>query len=417
MIDKKLFSKNRKKFFENMEKNSIAVFYSKDIITKGDGEEFFDFCEPNIYYLTGIEQPNTKLILYKSPRNVCKSLIFIDETDKEKKIWNGDKLNKKEATKISGIKDVIYNEEFKKICDNYLKSISKMYYFEMDGYGNLLFRYKRFLEIIKNNFPKVEFENSSKILIKLRSKKEKVEINEMVNAMKTTRKAFREVLRNIKKIKTEKEIEAYLSFNYVKNNCHHSYQPICASGINGCTLHYVKNNSKINRRELILIDSGAELNNYKTDVTRTYPLSGKFTKRQKEVYEACLKVQKSAIKKLRHGLDRREFEIEVRKEMGKELANLGLVKESQLKKGLKSTVKYFPHSTSHSLGLDTHDLINYEEGFKENQVVTVEPGIYIEEEKIGIRIEDNVLITKTGCTVLSKGIPKEIKDIERIACN
>jgi Xaa-Pro aminopeptidase len=237
----------------------------------------------------------------------------------------------------------------------------------------------------------------------------------MINhAMNITNKTFREIITNIKKFKSEKGIEAKISYIYTVNNCNHSYHPIIAQGKNACTLHYIKNNDNLNKKNLILIDSGAEFNNYKTDITRTFPISGKFTKRQKEIYQAVLDVQKEAIKMLKPGLERIEFEKKTFYMIAEKLIQLKIITKEGFEKDKTIIRKYYPHSAGHFLGLDTHDLGDYNTKFQIGDVYTVEPGIYVNEENIGVRIEDNLLITSKGHLILSKKIPKEIKEIEEL---
>ena len=213
-------------------------------------------------------------------------------------------------------------------------------------------------------------------------------------------------------MKNEKEVEAYLTYNYVKQGGEHSYHPICASGKDACILHYITNNKELKRGELLLIDSGAELFGYKTDISRTFPLSGKYTKRQKEVYDAVLRVQDFAIKELKIGSTKKEYERAVRGFLAKELLKLKVITEEDYRKNpLEATLAIYPHSTGHHLGLDTHDLSTYEIPLTEGMLVTVEPGIYLKNEGISIRIEDDILITKKGPVNLSKNIPKKIEEI------
>lgn len=426
MLTKKFFSKNRLNFSKYLKDNSIAVFFSKDQIIKGDSE-FFDFADINLFYFTGLEQTNTKYFLWKNKKNI-EEFLFIEKSDIKKEVWEGKKIDKREAKKISRIKNIHYLDEFEEIFFKYFENAKSIYFVEDKKYNNFLTEYEQFIRKIKRKKTQVKktYLNSLDILKDLREIKSEEEIDEIKKAIKITKLGFDDVLKNLKKSQTEKEVEANLTYNYTKKFAAHSYHPIVASGVNSCTLHYIKNDKKLKKGELILIDSGAEINNYKSDITRTYPISGKFNKRQREVYQACFDVQKYAIFLLRPKLMKKDWELKVHIFMAEKLKDLKLLMEKEYNKiskcnsieqmlelkEFKKLKKYYPHSTGHFLGLDTHDVGNYNEPFKENQVITVEPGIYIKEEKIGVRIEDNILITKTGCKNLSKDIAKEVNQIE-----
>ncbi len=426
MIKKDFFQLSRRNFFEKMDINSIALFYSKDRILKGDSE-FFDFPDVNLFYISGIVQPESIVVLYKDSKGNCFEVAFIKKSSKKVETWEGKKLSLNNVKKISGIFDVRYLEEFNNFIDNFEKSKYLFYFYFEDGKF-----FSRDAENLHNKLSQgeIQIKNSYEILKGLRQFKRKEEIYFMKKALKATEKGFLNIISNMKSYRNEKEIEAVLTYTYTKDFCFHSYHPIVASGINACVLHYISNDKLMKAGDLVLIDTGAEFFNYKSDITRTLPISGHFSKRQSEVYQACLNVQKFAIKSLKPGLNRKVWEKKVHFEMAKALFNLRVLSRKdflELEKAflnnsedigkLKSFEKlkeFYPHSTGHFLGLDTHDIGDYSTPFSEGDVFTVEPGIYIKSEKIGVRIEDNVLITKTGRIVLSKNIPKEIKDIERL---
>ena len=395
-----------------MKRNSIAFFFSKDVIIKGDSE-FFDFPDSNLFYLTGISQAKTKLLIHKNSKGEIDEYLFIQKTSKLIEVWEGTKLSVKEVKKISGISNVKYLDEYEKIADEILSKVKNLYYFKnkelRDNESSSM--YENCIRKVRRKY-KLNTVNSFEIIRDLRQIKSKEEINEIRTAMKTTSEAFRNVLRNIKSYKSQQEVEASISYVYTKNLCRHSYHPIVASGKYANILHYINNDKKFKKNELVLIDSGAEFNNYKTDVTRTFPLCGKFTKRQKEVYEAVLDVQKRAIKMLKPNLSRTCWEKDIANMILEKLIGLGVMTRKEFEKNKDILREYYPHRAGHFLGLDTHDLGDFKTPFQVGEVYTVEPGIYINEEEIGVRIEDDVLITENGCEVLSKIIPKEIKSIE-----
>jgi len=414
-MNRKFFKKNRENFYTNMKKNSIAVFFSKDVNVKGDNE-YFDFCDPNIFYLTGVDQANIKLIMHKNSKNEIKSYLFVQQSTKFLETWHGKKLSIVQSRSISGIDNVYLLKDFEDKFDKLSKKIKHLYTFEHKMFDTCLNDYKNFIKKSKRKLKGVSIESSAKIISKLRQVKSSEEITQLQNAMEITSEAFLHVLKNLKKLKNEAQVSALLSFDYIRNHTKHSYEPICASGANSCIMHYVTNKDNFKKNDLILIDSGCEINNYKNDISRTFPVSGKFTKRQELIYETCLKVQKYAISIVKVGMNFRDLDEAARKFMSIELIKIGLIKKKDYDKDEKIVNKFYPHSIGHFLGLDTHDLAStlvLEEG----HVITIEPGIYINKEKIGIRIEDNILVTNEGPVNLSKSIPKEIDEIERIMNN
>lgn len=423
MLSKHFFRKNRKKLADLLPENSYALFTAKDPYIKGDGPHFSQ-TDSNLFYFSGIEQEETLLLIGKEI-----TYLFISRPNPKKELWEGKQLKKNDAKKISGIKEIYYKDEFEKIVSYLFNKKSTLYVPEFIHEISTP-SFEHFLNNLKNKYSKITTSPVTDLIKPLRQIKEKDEINEIKKAISITKQGFISVLKNLKHSKTEADIEAELSYNFTKNKAKHSYHPIVASGINATTLHYIKNNEKLKKNQLVLIDSGAEINNYKADITRTLPISGKFTKRQKEIYGAVLRIQEYAISLIKPGVIRKEYEIEVIKKTAKELVSLKLLPRSkindlieklksspsqeELKRLISYVRPYYPHSTSHFLGLDTHDIGDYNSPMKEGEVITVEPGIYCKKENIGIRIEDNVLITKKGCENLSKAIPKKIKEIEKI---
>ncbi len=414
MMDSGLFKHNRKNFIGHMENFSVGVFFQKEQVIKGDCE-YFDFCDPDLFYLTGIEQPETRLVLYKDKDGKGHEYLFVSKTSKEMEVWEGKKLTKLEARLASSVLSVRFLDDFDLFFNNLVReeNVRNFYFYEDKkfGFGD----YNLFITDFKKRHSKFKYYDSKDILKVLRSSKQKVEVEQIRKAIGITRKAILEVLGNASSIKNEKDVEAILSAVYTRSFSRQGFHPIIATGVNACTLHYVRNDCKMGRNGLILIDTGAEWNNYKADISRVFPVSGRFTKRQSEVYQAVLDIQKHVISLIKPGIMKKDLEQMFYDFACVKLIELGLFSHKDLKRNKKIGWKFLLHSSGHFLGLDTHDLGDYKVPLNEGQVVTVEPGIYIEKEKLGIRIEDDVLVTKNGRKVLSSAIPKEISDIERLA--
>lgn len=416
------FKNNREKFAKLLKNNSIACFFSSDKIINGDDEDF-KIDDKNLFYLTNISQKDTKLLIIKTKeknKQITKTLLFVKEPNKKDMLWNNSLLDKNQIKIKSKIlkKQIIYeneNNNFEKIFKQLCEKNNNIYFYEnQKKYTKTISEYELFIKKTKQKFTKKNFLNSKQILTNLREIKQNQEIKQIKKCIKITQNALENVLKNIKKIKNEKEIEAILIYNYTKNFAQNAFFPIIASNKNSCILHYNKNSQKIKKNSLILIDTGAQINNYKSDISRTFPLNGKFTKRQKQIYKIVLDIQKYAISQIKIGIYPIEYETKILKYVTKKLINEKIISKKEYEKNKNIIKKYYPHSTSHFLGLETHDVGNYLEKFKENQIITVEPGIYIKEENLGIRIEDNILITKKGAKILSKNIPKTINQIEKI---
>jgi Xaa-Pro aminopeptidase len=416
-VSKNLYSKRRKLFLEKMKNNSFAIFSAKDNIIKGDSI-FFDFPDSNFLYLTGLKNSNLSLLLIRR-KNLVEEFLFIEKFDEKKIKWEGDFLSIDKISVKTGIhkKNIKYLDEIESIFENKLKKKDLCYlYNDKNTDKNYYNFHNQILKKLrkKNKFP---IENSYYIIRDLREIKSKEEILKIKKSISITKEAFKKIKTVLKNSKNEREIEAILSFTYTRLGASYAFHPIVASGKNSCILHYIENSDILRRKDLLLIDSGAEFEGYKADVSRVFPISGKFTRRQKEVYNAVLDIQKFAISKIKIGLKRRDWESMIRKFMSEKLIELKLINREEFDKSSnqirsKMIMKYYPHSTGHFLGLDTHDIGDYQMPFRESEVYTVEPGIYIDREKIGIRIEDVILIKKNGVEILSRDIPKEIKDLE-----
>jgi len=410
-MNKDAYIENRIRFMETIENNSMVILLA-GIAPKKTGDELYQFTpNRNFYYLTGIEEEEHIVVLSKI-NNVVSEKLFLMELDLDKELWNGKTLRDNEGKDISGIKDVVYMKEFypniNRIINgtldiNLYLDLERENIEEIDSPANV------FAKEIKNKYPQVVIRSLSGKIAPLRMIKSEQEIAEMQKAIDITIDGVKSLMKNAKVGMMEYELEAYFDFECkTKGVKDFAFTTIAAAGKNAAILHYVENNSEIKDGDLILFDLGAQWNCYNADITRVFPVSGKFTERQKDVYEAVLRVNKAVIKKIAPGVDSKELNLWAKDLIAEECIKLGLIKE-------KSEVsKYYWHSIGHNLGLDTHDLGMHgrEFIFKEGIVFTVEPGIYISEENIGIRIEDDILVTKDGCEVLTKNMIKEVNEIE-----
>ena len=421
-IDKKLFIQNRKRFAKQLENKSIAVFNSNDIMpTSADGTHGF-IQQTDLLYLSGIDQEQSTLVICPDAREEkYREILFVKETNAKIALWEGHKYSKDEARAVSGIKSVYWNHEFETVF-NPLVFESDTIYLNTNEHlradGKVETRDARFLRWCRKLFPLHHYRRLAPIMHNLRAVKSKPEVELIKKACSITDKTFRRLLGFIKPGVWEFEIEAEIYHEFIRNRSRGpAFQTIVASGADSCTLHYVKNDKQCRDGELVLIDFGAEYANYAADVTRTVPVNGKFSKRQKDVYNAVLKVHKAAIKLLKPGTTIDDFSREVGRAMEAELIRLKLFKAAEVKKQPVDQPlykKYFPHGTSHHLGLDVHDYGNRYRKFEAGMVFTCEPGIYINDEGIGIRIENDILITKDGPLDLTAGVPREADEIEEL---
>ena len=419
-IDSSLFINNRSLLADKLKDDSIAIFNSNDIMpTNSDGTMPFKQ-NSDLFWLTGIDQEESLFAMIKKNGNI-KELLFIKETNEHIAIWEGAKLSKESATINSGIKNVFWLSDIEKIL---LKEIStaKFLYLNKNIHKRatslVQTRDDRYRCNIKKQFPKKAITEVAPIMHKLRFIKSELEIKLMQKACDITEKGLRRILPIIKPGIAEYEIEAELMHEFLANrSAGFAYQPIIGSGLNSCVLHYIDNNKKCLDGDILLMDFGAEYANYTSDLTRTVPVNGKFSDRQKNIYNAVHRVMKEATKMLRPGTDHKKMQEEVIKIMEEELINLGLfdridVKNQDPKNPLYK--KYFMHGTSHSLGLDVHDVGDTSTPMKPGMVFTCEPGIYIREESIGIRLENDVLVTSGDPDDLMKNIPIDLEEIEEL---
>ncbi|HEY3406009.1 MAG TPA: aminopeptidase P family protein [Ohtaekwangia sp.] len=423
-IPKALFEENRKRLVKELKPNSVVVVNSNDIMpTNSDGTMGFRQ-NSDLFHLTGADQEESILVLCPDfPDKKYREVLFLRETSEHIAIWEGHKFTKEEAREISGIETVLWVSEFPRLFNTIMVmgDTEHVYLNTNDHYRAdvaVESREARFVKSCQEKYPLHKYERLAPIMHRLRSVKSKFEIDLLQEACDITEKGFRRVLKFVKPGVKEYEIEAEWIHEFIRNGSRgFAYQPIIASGASSCVLHYIENNKACKAGDVLLLDVGAEYANYNADLTRTIPVSGKFTKRQRDVYDAVLRVHREACKMLKVGEKYFEYHKEVQQIMESELVGLKLIDKKDLKNQDKNKplfMKYFMHGTGHQLGLDVHDVGSMYHKMKEGQVWTVEPGIYIREEGLGIRIENNVMIKKNGVLDLMKNIPIEAEEIEEI---
>ncbi|MEN8225517.1 MAG: aminopeptidase P family protein, partial [Bacteroidota bacterium] len=403
-INTDFFAENRKRFTEKMAAGSIAVFHSNDEFPR-NGDQTFPFRQQSdLFYLSGADQEETILLLAPEHPNMdFREMLFVKETNEQIAIWEGQKLTKEDATRVSGIKSVYWANEFEFLLKDlmvwakrvYLNSNEYPKYFNPVPYKDL-----RFANELSEQFPTHVYERSAPLMTELRKIKSDTEINLIKKAGEITGKAFQRVLKKVNAGIREYQVQGEIEYVFTQNGASgNAYRPIIASGANACVLHYIDNDNSCNEGDLLLMDFGAEYANYAADITRTIPVNGKFTARQKECYEAVLRVHDKAIQLLVPGTSIDAFNKEVNKMMEEEMIGLGLFSKADVEKQDPAKplyMKYFMHGTSHPIGLDVHDVGSKYDPIEAGMVLTCEPGLYIREENCGIRIEDNILVTKDG---------------------
>lgn len=400
--------------------NSIAVFNSNDIYPISADSTLPFAQHRDLFYLTGIDQEETVLILYPDAKDPAQhEMVFVRETNAHIAIWEGYKLTKEETTKLSGIETVLWTDNFEKTFLELAKQVDHIYINTNEHYRAKVetqTREDRFINWCKEQFPKHTYEKSNFILQALRSVKDPKEIAQIQHACDITEKGFRRILSFVKPGVWEHEIEAEFAHEFLRNRSKgFAYTPIIASGANSNVLHYIENCRQCKEGDVLLLDVGAEYGNYSSDMTRTIPVSGQFTPRQRTVYDAVLKVKNEATQLLQPGVLWKEFHKEVGKLMSSALVDLGLLTKKEVAENAEAYKKYFMHGTSHHLGLDTHDYGLLDKPIQANMVFTVEPGIYIPYEGFGIRIEDDVVIQSSGAPKnLMANIPINPDEIEEL---
>ncbi|MGB2087152.1 MAG: aminopeptidase P family protein [Psychroflexus salarius] len=420
-ISNELFIQNRKNFMAQMKPNSVAAFNSNDIYPIGADSTIPFQQDRNIYYLSGVDQEDSILVLFPdAPKPEHREILFLKETNPHIAVWEGEKIDEKKALQIAGIKTVYWLKDFHKIFHELMSQSETIYINTNEHYRaahDTETREDRFNKWLKDNYPAHQVAKSNPILQRLRSVKHQLELDTMQTACNITEKAFRRILKETKPNIWEFELEAEIMHEFLKNRSRgFAYTPIIASGKNATVLHYIENKHQCKDGDLILFDVGAEYANYASDMSRTIPVNGKFTDRQKQIYNAVNRVKKEATKMLVPGTLWAEYHVEVGKLMTSELLDLKLLDKADVQNEdpkWPAYKKYFMHGTSHHIGLDTHDYGLLHEPMQANQVFTVEPGIYLPDEHIGVRLEDDVVIQENGEPFnLMRNIPIEIEEIE-----
>lgn len=419
-LNAELFTTNRKRFIEKMKPNSIAIFVSNDEVPS-NGDALHGFKQnSDLYWLSGISQEDSMVILYPgNPDPKYREVLVLVRPNELKEKWDGKRLRREEATAMSGIQTIVWLDSLEGMLQPWIHLADTIYLDtnENDRKASLLrTRDYRFVEEMKSRYPLHQYERAAKLMRELRGIKTAYEIEVTKKAIEITGNTFRRVMQFIKPGVMEYEIEAEIVHSFLSQRATgEAYGSIIASGDRARTLHYVSNNQECKDGELILMDFGASYGGYNADLTRTIPVNGKFTQRQAEVYNACLHLHNYAKSLLKPGISIVDYTEKVGEEATQQFIKIGLLKESDVKNEdpeNRAYRKYLYHGISHHLGLDVHDLGSRTEPIKEGMLFTVEPGIYIEEEGMGIRIENNIWITKDGNIDLFEGIPITVEEIE-----
>jgi len=421
-LNPEIFVQNRNRFIARMDKNSIAIFNSNDEMPY-NGDASHPFAQnSDLFWLSGIEQEETMVILYPdNPDPKYREVLVLIRPNELKEKWNGHQLRKNEAEAISGMKTIVWLDALDGLLQPWIHLADTIYLNtnENDRKGNEVpVRDYRYAAYMRERYPLHNYKRSAKILKDLRSIKSPLEIEVMQKAIDITENTFRRLLKFIKPGVMEYEIEAEIWYSFLSQRASGpAYGSIIASGDRARTLHYVDNNQECKDGELILIDFGARYGNYSADLTRTIPVNGKFGRRQKTVYNACLDLHNYCASILKPGISITDYTEKIGDKATELFQKIGLLKKSDIKNEdpeNRAYRKYLYHGISHHLGIDVHDLGTRTEPIKAGMVFTIEPGIYIEEEKIGVRIEDNYWITRNGNRDLMKNIPKTVEEIEAL---
>ncbi len=421
-INKQLFIKNRKKLVKKAEKNSLFILNANDQMPR-NGDQFFPFRQnSDLFYSCGINQEKTLLLMCPDhPNKKYHETLFIIKTSKLTEIWEGHKLTKEEAKNLSGIENIYWIDQLDTLLNDIVLGTENIY-LNANEYPKFSTEVEskdeRFGKFIHKKYPNHKYHRLAPLITELRLQKETEEIELLIKACTITEKAFHRVLKFVEPGVKEYEIEAEITHEFLKNRANgHAYAPIISSGKNACVLHYIENNDECKNGEMVLMDFGSEYAYYAADCTRTIPVNGKFTERQKEIYNAVLGILRKSIKMMIPGATINKFNKKVNQLMEKELVKLGLLSEDEIKNqnpDEPAYTKYFMHGTSHFIGLDVHDVGSKDTIFKPGMLLSCEPAIYVSEENIGIRLENDILITKDGQIDLMESIPIEIDEIEEL---
>ena len=421
-LPKELYQRNRQKLISKLKSDSVVLFNSNDIMpTNADGTMRFRQ-NNDLFYLCGIDQEETILLLAPDcPVPAMREVLFLRETNEHIAVWEGHKYTKEEAEATSGIQNIKWLADFDLVF-NTVMSLSKNIYLNTNEHlragVHVETRDARFIKTCKEKYPLHEYERIAPIMHELRGVKEQEEIDQLQIACDITEKGFRRILSFVKPGVTEYEIEAEFLHEFVRNRSKgFAYEPIIASGASACVLHYIENKKACLDGELLLLDVGAEYGNYNADMTRTIPVNGRFSPRQRAVYDAVLRVKNQASSMLRPGVIIQDYHKEVGLIMQSELIGLGLIDQTDIKNqdpNWPAYKKYFMHGTSHHLGLDVHDVGTMHFPIKAGMVFTVEPGIYIPAEGFGVRLENDIVVLENGYLDLMGNIPVEAEEIESL---
>jgi Xaa-Pro aminopeptidase len=420
-IGSPLFVANRARLNRLLSPNSLVVINSNDVPpTNADGTLALP-ANSDLFYLTGVEQEQSILILYPdADEEKHRTILFLREPTKELEVWEGSKLTKEKARVLSGIQDVLWLSEFPRLfhrlmceCDHaYLNSNEhKRAVIEVES------REARFVADIIRRYPLHDYRRLAPLMHTLRAVKSEVELQLIQTACNITHDGFRRVLRFVHPGVSETEVEAEFAHEFIRRGGRFAFLPIIASGANACGLHYTTNSAVCKKGDLLLLDVAASYANYNADMTRTIPVSGKFTRRQKQVYQAVLRVLRACIRGLKPGKKPKDWQKEAEQFMENELVDLGLITVKQIREQTKDAPalkKYFMHGIGHPLGLDVHDVTHTTKPMQAGWVMTVEPGIYIPEEGFAVRLENDVLVTENGPVDLMSNIPLEPEEIEAL---
>jgi Xaa-Pro aminopeptidase len=419
-IKKEFFTENRKNFIEKLLPDSLAIFHSNDVFPRNGDQSFKFRQQSDLFYLTGIDQEKTILLLYPDcPNPDLREVLFLIEPNESLQTWEGHKYSKKEALEIAGILKIKWLDQFDAVLTEAMSYAERAYLnaIEYSKFStDVPYRDLRFAREIRERFPNHEYKRAAPLVSSLRTIKSEEEIRLIREAIDLTGKAFERILKFVRPGVTEYEVEAELTHEFLfQGSVGSAYHPIVAGGGNACTLHYIENSATCGDGELLLMDFGAEYGNYAADLTRTIPVNGKFTNRQRDCYNAVLRVLRQSAKLLVPGNTIDKVNKAVNKLMEEEMIGLGLFTREEVSKQDPEKplyIKYFMHGVSHFLGLDVHDVGSKFEPFRPGMVFTFEPGLYIREEKLGIRLENNYLITEGEPVDLTEGIAVEAEEIE-----
>jgi Xaa-Pro aminopeptidase len=406
-MNAEVFSKRREKLIQHLNKNELVMIFANDPIT-GSGTGAIRFLQSShFYYFTGLNIPSAVLVMGYVNEDPL-DCIFVERNIPERIVWDGEKMYPEEVTAISGVKKVLFLDNFESTIAGYLYSTEKAFInIGLQEMNKPLSKTLHFVKKVRETLPHVCFKDVDNLIKPLRQIKDDFEVEAITKSIEITWAGIKSIWMNARAGMMEYELEAMLHYEMERRGCRNwGFIPIIGSGKNATTLHYIENNCRVNEGDLVLLDVGASFMNYSADITRTYPIDGKYTDRQKAVYQEVLSIQKEIIGMMKPGVAQTELNKRTRELMFESLKKLNLITEES------EVSKYYMHGVGHHLGLDVHDIGARDSILQEGMVLTVEPGIYIPEEGIGVRIEDDVLITSNGNRVLSSFIPKEIEEIE-----